>query len=299
MRRADDQALDRGCSRASRFVVGRADDDQPAAGAALLAGVAERRRDDARDRLVEVGVVVDDDRVLAAHLGDDALDVRWPGRTFAAASMMPRPTSLLPVKAIVSTPGCSTSACPTSRPGPGRYCTTSFGTPASRRISTSRAAMSGDCAAGLRMAQLPAASAPRRHPADDREREVPRRDDRRDARGLRGSTRCSSPRTSPIARGVCQPLGLRRVVAQVVARLDDVAVRLVPRLGALEDHQRRRARSAVPRQCLPRGAGCRLARGAGGRARPGKRRARRPRPRRRRRGSPARRGRARRRGRPG
>src|SRR3972149_5304694 len=27
-----------------------------------------------RDRLVEVGVVVDDDRVLAAHLSDDALD---------------------------------------------------------------------------------------------------------------------------------------------------------------------------------------------------------------------------------
>ncbi len=75
MRRADDEALDRGAQARERLVVGRADDDQPAAGAALLAGVAERRDDGARDRLVEVGVVVDDDRVLAAHLGDDALDV--------------------------------------------------------------------------------------------------------------------------------------------------------------------------------------------------------------------------------
>ena len=31
--------------------------------------------DHADDRLVEVGVVVDDDRVLAAHLGDHPLDV--------------------------------------------------------------------------------------------------------------------------------------------------------------------------------------------------------------------------------
>ena len=34
--------------------------------------------DDRRDRDVEVGVGVDDDRVLAAHLGDDALDVPLP-----------------------------------------------------------------------------------------------------------------------------------------------------------------------------------------------------------------------------
>ena len=46
---------------------------------ALLAGVAERALDDGRHRLVEVGVGVDDDRVLAAHLGDDALDVALPG----------------------------------------------------------------------------------------------------------------------------------------------------------------------------------------------------------------------------
>ena len=42
---------------------------------ALLAGVAEGRGDDRRDRVVEVGVGVDDDAVLAAHLGDHPLDV--------------------------------------------------------------------------------------------------------------------------------------------------------------------------------------------------------------------------------
>jgi hypothetical protein len=48
----------------------------PASRGALLAGVDERRLDDRRDDLVEVGVRIDDHAVLAAHLGDDALDVR-------------------------------------------------------------------------------------------------------------------------------------------------------------------------------------------------------------------------------
>ena len=38
-------------------------------------GVAERAGDDAVNRLVHVGVVIDDDGVLAAQLGEDALDV--------------------------------------------------------------------------------------------------------------------------------------------------------------------------------------------------------------------------------
>ena len=45
----------------------------------LLARVAERALQDRRHRVVEVGVGVDDDRVLAAHLRDDALDVPLTG----------------------------------------------------------------------------------------------------------------------------------------------------------------------------------------------------------------------------
>ena len=56
-------------------VVDPLEHDHPRARRALLARVAERAVDHADDRLVEVGIVVDHDRVLAAHLGDDALDV--------------------------------------------------------------------------------------------------------------------------------------------------------------------------------------------------------------------------------
>ena len=45
-----------------------------------MALVAEGAGDDAVDRFVEVGVVVDDDGVLAAQLGDQLLDVRLPRR---------------------------------------------------------------------------------------------------------------------------------------------------------------------------------------------------------------------------
>src|SRR5687767_8290543 len=53
----------------------RTDDNDAAAGAALLSRIAECGLDDARDGFVEVRVVVDHDRVLAAHLEDDLLHV--------------------------------------------------------------------------------------------------------------------------------------------------------------------------------------------------------------------------------
>ena len=53
-------------------------------GRALLTRVGEGRGDDAGDGLVEVRVAVDDHAVLAAHLGDDVLEMvltrRSPGR---------------------------------------------------------------------------------------------------------------------------------------------------------------------------------------------------------------------------
>ena len=63
-----DEALD-------DLVVHVADHDEPAGGRALLAGVAEGGDDGAGHGLVGIGVGVDDERVLAAHLGDDPLDV--------------------------------------------------------------------------------------------------------------------------------------------------------------------------------------------------------------------------------
>ena len=49
--------------------------DHPGGGRALLAGVAEGAGHDGRHGLVEVGVGVDDDGVLAAHLGHHPLHV--------------------------------------------------------------------------------------------------------------------------------------------------------------------------------------------------------------------------------
>src|SRR3990172_783653 len=80
VRGADDNASDGVAQPLQRLLVGRANDNEAAAGAALLAGVAEGGSHGAGDRLIEVGVVVDDDGVLAAHLGDDAFDVRLPRR---------------------------------------------------------------------------------------------------------------------------------------------------------------------------------------------------------------------------
>ena len=56
-------------------VVNPFEHDHARARRALLPGIAEGALDHADDGLVEVGVVVDHDRVLAPHLGDDALEM--------------------------------------------------------------------------------------------------------------------------------------------------------------------------------------------------------------------------------
>ena len=81
-----------------------------------------------------------------------------PGGVRAAASTISSPTAAEPVKAIVWTPGCRTSAAPTS-PAPGSSATAPGGTPAARRIETSSPAQPGDCSAGFSSAALPVASA--------------------------------------------------------------------------------------------------------------------------------------------
>ena len=72
---ADHQHLHRARQALEQLVGDRLVDEHPRGRRALLAGVGERRADDRRDRLVEVGVGVDDHAVLAAELGDDALEV--------------------------------------------------------------------------------------------------------------------------------------------------------------------------------------------------------------------------------
>ena len=69
-----------------------------------------------------------------------------------------RPTSVEPVNATLSTPGCSTSARPVS-PAPVTMLTTPGGSSACRQISANSSAVSGVVSAGLSTTVLPAASA--------------------------------------------------------------------------------------------------------------------------------------------
>ena len=77
----------------------------------------------------------------------------------AADRMMALPVLVSPVNAILSMPGCSTSACPTFEPGPVMTFNTPAGSPTSTAISPSASAVSGVWLAGFRMTVLPQASA--------------------------------------------------------------------------------------------------------------------------------------------
>ena len=72
--------------------------------------------------------------------------------------MISRPTSVEPVKAILSAPGCEARMRPVV-PSPVRMFTTPGGTPASSHSSAKRSAVSGVASAGLRTTVFPAASA--------------------------------------------------------------------------------------------------------------------------------------------
>ena len=72
---------------------------------------------------------------------------------------MSLPTSVEPVKATLSTSGCSAKAAPAVSPYPVTMLTTPSGTPASWISSPNRRAESGVCSAGLSTIVHPAASA--------------------------------------------------------------------------------------------------------------------------------------------
>ncbi len=76
----------------------------------------------------------------------------------AVATRMIRPTSVEPVKAILSTSGCSTSAAPV-RPSPVTTLSTPGGSPAARTTSAKRSAVSEVNSAGLSTTVFPIASA--------------------------------------------------------------------------------------------------------------------------------------------
>ncbi len=78
----------------------------------------------------------------------------------AAAAAIARPVCVEPVKAILSSPGCATSAAPARAPNPGRTLRTPSGSrPASWISAASASADTGVSSAGLSTIALPPASA--------------------------------------------------------------------------------------------------------------------------------------------
>src|SRR3984957_13180148 len=77
----------------------------------------------------------------------------------AALLTISLPTAALPVKAILSTPGCATSAAPQVSPKPFTILTTPGGKPTSANQFANSSAVRGVCSAGLSTHVQPAASA--------------------------------------------------------------------------------------------------------------------------------------------
>ena len=213
-------------------IVQAADDDHPRTGTALLPLETERRPQDAGDRLVGIGAGIDDDCVLAAHLGDHALDVALPGLHDRGALQQ--------------------AAADVARAGEGddvgrRVIDEVF---ADRRTRPGQVGDDARGHAGLehqldeprgdhrrvrrRLQQCTVAADQRRrqHAGQDREREVPRRYDHGDAARLVAvAVRLAGHRDAARQR---QAFGLVGVEHQEIDRLADVGVRLGPVLAGLE-----------------------------------------------------------------
>ena len=156
----------------------------------------------------------------------------------ASSRWIALPTSVEPVKATLSTPGCATSAAPV-RPSPVTMLTTPGGSSAWRSTSQKSSAVSGVVSAGLSTTVLPAASAGAIFHAEHQQREVPRDDLARDAERPRG----------PVRERVLELVRPARVVEEVRRgeRQVDVA-RLLDRLAAVERLQHRELARALCEQ---------------------------------------------------
>ena len=157
---ADHQGAGRFDQPPEKGVVDGLQHDRAAARRALLAAVAEGRLPHAQHGLVQVGRLVDDDRVLAAHLADDLLHERLAfGRRLAGGAEDAQPDLLRAGEGDQRHARVANQRSPTSRPAPGRKWSTSGGTPAEPEDLAHRRAMRRVWLDGLTMAVLPATRA--------------------------------------------------------------------------------------------------------------------------------------------
>ena len=217
--------------------------DHARGGGAFLPRVRERARDDRRHGLVEVGVAVDDDGVLAAHLGHDALH--------------------LPLSCMVRGAALDDRETDRLRPGErherdvrmidkrGTDLLADSGKEGERARRHTGGVQhldepvpdAGRLLRGLEHDAVPGDERRRHHAGRDRERKVPRRDDDPDpARLITIRVRLAGRREH--AGAATETKRLARVVLAEVDRLADVRVRLGLRLPRLEHLERRQLGAA-------------------------------------------------------
>src|SRR6267143_2947075 len=152
----DHQALHAFGQGFDEAIVNAPGDDQPGGCGTALPGRKECTIGRAFDGIFEVGVVEDDERVLAAHLKLHLLHWRRHGRrrrdTF-------RPVATEPVNDTAAMPGCRSKASPISLPRPMTRLKTPGGSPDFAMIPARACAEPGTRSAGLNTTQLPYASA--------------------------------------------------------------------------------------------------------------------------------------------
>ena len=148
----------------------------------------------------------------------------------AAASAIPRPTSVEPVNATFATSGCSTSRCPQTRPGPATTFTTPSGSPASSAIFSSSSAVSGVSSAGFSTMRVAGGQRRRHLPGGDRQREVPGHDQPDHAERLAEGHVHAAGHRDRVAQ---QPLRRGGVVAEGVDHHPHLAARVGDRLAGV------------------------------------------------------------------
>ena len=157
----------RSTSCVAELVVDRVEHDDPAARRAALPGVAEGRQHRPLHGRVEIRVVADDERVLAAELQRDP---REPARRRRAA--IRRPTAVEPVKLTTPTSGCATSGAPASAPSPGRRSARRRAARPRARSAANSQAVAGVSSAAFSTAALPQTSAGKHLPGHVGDRRV-------------------------------------------------------------------------------------------------------------------------------
>ena len=220
------------------------DDDRARAGRALLPLKSEGRGDDSRRRVVQVRVRVNDDGILAAHLGDDALDPDLPVVDFRRALDDAQPDLLRSREGDVARLRVVNDHVAHLAARPGHEVDDARG---DARLFQKLEELVGDGRRVRRGLQDDGVSGDERgggHPRHDGEREVPRRDDDADAeRNVFEPIVLALDTRQRLRRGVAQHLS--RVELAEVYGLGGVGVGLRPRLRHLVNHPRGEVVSAL------------------------------------------------------